>query len=609
MNYKHLITLLCAINATHSVYTGAPYFSIHSQSVDLARQDVGIRNIENKLKYHTHCWPGYASITLESTQSFHAQDITRFLFNTTCAQSISISGSSVANRGAHDWLADYFGLPTDFQSTVLFNPTVSNVIADFQGYLRLDRFCPGLYLYIHAPLTHTKWNLNACENIKTRGNAPYAEGYFSDDIVARSNLLNSASDFFSGKHTPNIEGQTFHKLANARWETGDCSSRTKTELADLRMWLGYDWLNCDAFNFGIGAVIAAPTGNAPQGNFLFEPIVGNGKHWELGIMIKGDSTLWESCNGTHKIDLFTQANITHLFKAQQKRTFDLVGKPLSRYMLAQKLGANNTAPYLYGNATEGALFCSTNVDLGNPILSNSKFAHEYTPVANLTTLCVDVTTDVQVDWVAMATYARNNFTWDIGYELWYRGCENIKPRNWQDALLEEHVWALKGDAHVFGFGECTDAPFTDGQAVALAATEQSATLFSGTNAGLTNTYINPGIDAPQFAFGGDSRPAATAFTTLSGTTAQTQAIFTSIQPVFITSNDIDICSARTKGFSNKFFTHVNYFWDDSCLHPFIGLGGMVEFGSNNKTWCASKHTCQLCTLSQWGVWIKGGVFF
>lgn len=609
MTYKHLLALLCIINAIYTTHASTPYFSKRSQSVDLSRQVVGTRNIERQLQNSTDCWPGFASITLESTQSFHAQDITRCLFNTGCHQFITISGSGVADRGTNDWLADYFGLPTDFQSTVLFNPTVCNVIADFQGYLRLDTVCKGLYFYIHAPLTHTKWNLHACENVIQQGSASYVEGYFSDDIIERTNLLHTASAFFSGQQTPTIEGQTFNKLANARWALDDCSSRTKTELADLRMWLGYDWFSCDAFNFGFGAVIAAPTGNAPDGTFLFEPIAGNGKHWELGIMVKGDTNIWENCNGTHRIDFFTQANITHLFKSKQKRTFDLVGKPLSRYMLAEKLGANNTAPYLYGNTSEGLVFCPTNVDLGNPILSNFKFANEYTPVANLTTLCVDVTADVQVDWVAVATYTQCNFTWDIGYELWYRGCENIIPRNWDDALLAENTWALKGDAHVFGFGECTDAPFTDGQPVALAATEHNATLFTGTNAGLTSTQTNPGIDNAQFAFGGSATPAATAFTTLSGTTAQTQAIFTSIQPVFITSDDIDICSARTKGFSNKFFTHINYFWDDSCLNPFIGLGGMVEFGANKSASCASEHGCSECTLSQWGVWIKGGIFF
>ena len=53
-------------------------------------------------------------------------------------RSINISGSAIANRGANDWLADYFGLPRDFQSTVIFKPTISNYILDFSFYAGLD---------------------------------------------------------------------------------------------------------------------------------------------------------------------------------------------------------------------------------------------------------------------------------------------------------------------------------------------------------------------------------------------------------------------------------------------------------------------------------------
>lgn len=37
-----------------------------------------------------------------------------------------------------DWLADYFGLPRDCQSTVSFKPSISNFILDYSFYLGLD---------------------------------------------------------------------------------------------------------------------------------------------------------------------------------------------------------------------------------------------------------------------------------------------------------------------------------------------------------------------------------------------------------------------------------------------------------------------------------------
>jgi hypothetical protein len=43
-----------------------------------------------------------------------------------------------------DWLADYFGLPCDYQSTVSFKPSISNVILDYSFYL-------GLYSWAYTP--------------------------------------------------------------------------------------------------------------------------------------------------------------------------------------------------------------------------------------------------------------------------------------------------------------------------------------------------------------------------------------------------------------------------------------------------------------------------
>ncbi|MEX0849790.1 MAG: hypothetical protein WD055_06170 [Candidatus Dependentiae bacterium] len=629
MKQKLCLALLSCIALTSFVDAVAPYYSIRSQSVDLARQLVGTRDIEEELRCSDDCWPGYLGVTLEYTKSFHANRISECLFgdcllNNGCCQAIKVSGSRVEDRGDSDWLADNFGLPTNYQGTLNFNPRITNVLGDFQAYLRLDRWLCGLYFYIHAPVVHTKWNMNVCEDVMDAGGATgYAEGYFAPNAVGRDNLVKTAGDFLSGRATPNLgDDVTFNRLENARWDLSGCA-RTKTALADLRFWLGYDWLNCDCYGFGLGLVVAAPTGNTPDSRYLFEPIVGNGHHWEFGGLVKGDYTFWENCDGTHRVTGYTQANITHLFSAKQCRTFDLCGKPLSRYMLAEKLGANDDNPVLEGSPNSTTEVCPTAV--ADLTVSNNQFAGEYTSVANLTTLCVDVSTNVQVDWVAMATYSRCNFTWDLGYELWYRGCEKIKPRDCDASnLIAANTWALKGDAYTYGFLSCGQDPFTEDSPIALGATESGATIKRGTNFVAGNLNQNEGVDNAQFAYATQNGSISTVGADRAGENGQQ---LTSIQPVFLSSDDIDLCSARTKGLSNKIFTHVSYNWDCACWNPYLGIGAMGEFGQRNgskkdcktnsckTTACSTSscdtksNDCQKCSLSQWGIWIKGGFVF
>ncbi len=632
------VTLALCVASLHAAATPnsvTPYFNLRSEGARLERQVIGVREIERELACSDKCWPGYLGSTFTFSKSFRSASISHCLFgnaliNNGCCQALRVTGSGVAGRDNNrDLLADYFGLPTDFISTLNFNPRIVNTLSDYQLYLRLDRWACGLWFYVHAPVVHSKWNLNLCEDVAQLGGADYAEGYFSANTVARANLLTGASEFLAGA-TPNIPGQKFNGLRNARITAEPCASHTKTQLADLQFWLGYDWLNCDDYNFGIGLVVAAPTGNRPEARYLFEPIVGNGHHWEVGGLIRGDYLFWQNCDQTHSIRGFTQANITHLFEARQKRTFDLKGKPLSRYALAERLGVNDDFPFLGGSATS-----LTGCESAVPgfTLSNSQFANEYTPVANLTTLCVDVSVNYQLDWVAMLTWSHCNVTWDLGYNLWSRGCEKISTKCCDGGLIPANTWALKGDARVYGFLDCNTLPFVGGTPIALGATESGATAFSGTNNG---SALNAGIDNAQFAYAANLATGATAFSSISsdpvGIFTETR---TSIQPIFLSDADVDICGAQTKGLSNTVFTHVSYWWDCECWEPYLGFGGEAEFAAGHRVKCSDNScntsscssssscstsascstssncssSCNKCALSQWSVWIKGGFVF
>jgi len=635
-----------------------PYFSIRSQSENAARELVGagwntqinLCNIDN--------WYGNFSVTPEYTRSLKPYNIAECLFgNTNCYNPcetacttlckndcndlyrIKISGSNIENRGSCDWLADYFGLPTDYQSCITFEPRIDNFLIDLNFYVGLDTWCPGLYFNIHAPIVHTRWDLNMCEKIQNSGENPHWPGYFNNTInlsgtstvgIVRNDLVSNFSKFIGGCETINSNEFIFNPLCSAKI---DCSSHKKTALSDIQMELGWNiWCNND-YHVGLNIRTAAPTGTQPTGTYLFEPIVGNGKHWELGAGMSSHWTFWyDECN-CKSMAFYIDANITHLFKTRQCRTFDLYGKPLSRYMLAAQ----------FKTPVENLLAGAEDPD----VQPSKQFAGIYSPVANLTTFAVDVSIGAQADIACMLQYNHNNWSCDIGYNFWGRSCEQILCPCSCCPCLEDNTWALKGDAFMYGFTQ--DVEF-ESHGIPLSATQPKATIYQGTNnypngdtSDSTNPISwaqNPGVANRRLAWDKDEEEI---FSLIDGTDQGAQA-YTSLDPVLINFCDIDLCGAQTKGLSHKLFAHIDYTWcENECRTPYLGIGFEVEFAQKTSDSCydncntclpcnvsngldfatecipcynptenscsCCNDCCTLCALSQWGIWIKGGFGF
>ncbi|MCX5922156.1 MAG: hypothetical protein NTX86_02415 [Candidatus Dependentiae bacterium] len=616
----------------------APYYSIRSQGTDIARDLAGqtpyihLFNQENNYSV--------LSITAEYTRSFNAKAIAQSLFgadahtDTACkGAQIVVSGTRTAHRGNNDWLADYFYLPTDFKSILNFEPRIENVIADLSLYVGFDKWLPGLFFEMHAPINWTRWNLNFHEEIINEGVNAYSDGYFTASAMPRNDLLNNFAEFARGK-SPNqfidvnhprfaiplitFNGFqnnvspsydiTFDGLCNAKFDT---HAMTRTSLATLALILGYDVVNRENYYVGLGVKCAAPTGNHPTGELLFEPISGNGGHWEIGARVASHALLFKSCSEESHLDFYCFADITHLLKSHQSRIFDLKNKPLSRYMLAEKMG-----PPFY-----------TFFDDNNELLLNMPgFQNEYSPIANLTKQEMLVSITVQADIAAQLTYTRHGFNWDIGYNFWTRSCESFYLKNNDcepllpscgtvcepacSATFKENSWAIKGDAQVFGFTRSSNASPINEIAIPLSSTESVATINAGTNipaTGLTDPtaaqLTNPNVDNAElvpfiFLF------STTGYPPQSSSDRESARINSSNPPILIKETDFNRIGTRST--SHKIYTNITYNWQP-CGHfaPYMGFGGFGEFGSNNT---CTAH-CLKCSLSQWGAWIKFGISF
>lgn len=591
-----------------------PYFSIRSQGVNTARHVSGQWQF---MQPGGPCAPyGFFSTTLEYARSFKPAHITRCLFGIEENQTITIAGSTVTDRNAQtDWLADYFYLPTDFKSTISFNPCIDNITIDFNGFLGLDRWNPGLYVAVYAPLVHTRWRLHMHECVINKGVADHPAGYFTPQTLSRGMLLNTFSDYAQGmaplpvtqlRNASNpLSEQLTTFFGSLNRACISPTKRTKTRFADLRAIIGYTALSTDCYAVGGYLMIAAPAGNRPEAQYLFEPMVGTGHHAELGVGIKGQYTFIN--NDCYAVSAYFDANMVHLFGTRQDRAFDLVGKPFSRYMLAAKFGTPDNRQLRGAANIDG-----TSQPIGGTTTATQQFARSFTPVANLSTLTVNVSVGVQAEFVALMNVRYQDYRLDIGYNLWARSCEKISVR--KNPLDNNTAWALKGDAQVFGFAAITDGGIPSlvqaGDAVGLSGTQSGATISSGLNSQDTALVANTGVDNAQFAFAGTNN-----VNLLRAPAPATTLIQTSIQPILLKSRDINVCQHATRALTSSLFSSITYsgcYDPCHCWQPYFAVGGRVEWAHGSGTSCnknACTQACITCGVSQWILWFKAGITF
>lgn len=586
------------ISTAHAEQSVATSFNTRSISRNAARDLVGWTNYINKDSSPEVVY-GAISLTPEYNHTFAGHVITRTLFGDNligdgCTQHLKISGSQVTNRQPQDLLADYFYLPTDFESTVHFKPVIDNVILDFGFYIGLDAWAKGVYFVLHAPFAHTRWDLNIQENIINPGINDSMPGYFTPSGLTRNQMLDSFTGFVNGLTIENTENITFQELNFAHMST---ERLVRSRMAEIRTAVGWNFFAKPNYHVGFNGQIAWPTGLRSDALYVFEPLVGNGHFWELGFGLNGHYDFWRSRDELSHCCFYVDCNITHLFRTRQARTFDLTrAGTLSRYMLAMEM----TSP-------------AVNLRGENGSVPSAQFNNDLLPVANITTLDVEVSIAIQADIVLLFNATHRNWSFDFGYNYWGRSPDNITLR--QNESFEEKIFAIKGDAHIFGY-----LPNST-NFIALSATQDNATIHAGKNlpaTGTTNQTVidnaakNPNIDFPQAAQTNPTvgTPQSLIYTPNNPATAD-NFINTSVPPIFITRNDLDFNGAETSGSSNKLFYHFSYTWSDKTQwQPYLGFGGEVEWAHGTKRNCkpCDEHNPQSCT-SQWGLWIKTGATY
>jgi hypothetical protein len=516
------------------------------------------------------CSPGENYVTTGHTfgysHSFRPEHIARYLFGDS---TLNFAGSKVIDRAGCELLSDYFGLSPYFRGCLRVHPTIENYYLDNQIFIGLDRWVCGLYIQAHAPLAYTRWNLRLCQINSDQTDSiecpPYPPCYMS------TNSAPATCDIIE-----TLSGNVTFGAMEERWHFGKFSPRalSKTRLADIDLILGYDIWRSPDYHLGFYVQTVMPTGNKPNGRHIFEPIVGNGHHWELGGGISGHLVLWERSDD-QALALYLEANVTHLFKNTQCRSFDFCNNgPLSRYILLREFEINGTTIEPTGRLTNGINFATRRIRSSVGVKGDASVKLAY-----------------RSDWFAL----------DIGYNFYGNTREHVKLCQSQPDCNTNKRFGIKGIEGICALEYSTTGmlPLELGPLVGkipLNSTESNATIRSGAP---TDNPQAPPLLSP-------SNRAVSALSKQSGIISDHTILQAQLSepPILLSIDDLNIRSGQAGATAtHKLFGYIGYNVDSPCRGYTLygGIGGEIEvegLACNERT-----------SLNQWGIWLKGGIAF
>ena len=171
--------------------------------------------------------------------------------------------------------------------------------------------------------------------------------------------------------------------------------RSRLGVAEIKVLLGSSYMSENHFQVGYYSALTIPTGKKQNPKFLFDPVVGNNRHVGLTgavnfqILLNRDPSTLAFC-------FFINLESTLLIRNNQFRTFDLKGKPWSRFLLFNKKGEP---------------------------------PNQNIPGVNLLTREVTINPYNMVDFSMGWRIKNEHMEFEFGYNIWGHGDERVRLRN------------------------------------------------------------------------------------------------------------------------------------------------------------------------------------
>jgi len=264
----------------------------------------------------------------------------------------------------------------------------------------LERTIKGLLFKINMPIVQVENNVNM------KILSEQESTYYQKDML---------KNYFSGtyKALPTTGLDTQVALTHAKIDGQDHEA---SGIADVDVMIGYKVFDKEKFMLCISAGVVIPTGNSPDGEWLFEPIYGNAGHWAVGGGAKFCGKLWECNKNEQSVKAILCANYRYLLKEKEKRT---LGIKLKNFENTPAFPVN-----VEGFSQYYAIGKGVAAPAGGDICA--------TPAANVLTRDLYVEPKSQLDAIAALTYNYQNFTFDLGYNLFWKDQESVTVKSWDN---------------------------------------------------------------------------------------------------------------------------------------------------------------------------------
>lgn len=370
----------------------------------------------------------------------------------------------------------------------------------------------------------------------------------------------SFSDALAGKTFGAAQARLYNNIS----DVNSCDSEWK--VADIQLQLGYDFCKKECHHFGAYVKAVIPTGTEIDKDYMkntFTALIGNGKHFELGLGISAHAQLWE-CDDKY-LDVLVDAYATHMFKKSQFRTFDLTDKPLTRYALLKQLSYKSDADTTLPTTTKPGQSDDTYV-----------FTGVLTPVSNIYNGCYDVKVDVRGEAILELLYTACDWKIGAGYAFSGKSKEKLCGSDCTASSTKLlNYYGLKGISGMNDIG--LEAPTTLSNSTLTYAT--TATYLS------YNNDIDPTSDMYNYDkdINGDDKEKKSADSLVS-------SLINSV-----TTNRSGLMEGQML---HRIYGHADYTWADNCWMPTVGILGSVSF-----------TTCSYKSPKNWDLGARLGISF